>query len=89
VAELVDDLIVRPGFLAGGAWLFRGSAAGMWAGFALGKLAADSVWYGVEAAARRTARHGCDLLQSATARGERELGWELPCTADVSACSRG
>ena len=56
VAELVDDLLIRPGFLAGGAWLFRGSTAGMWTGFALGKLAADSVWYGVEASARRAVR---------------------------------
>ncbi len=65
VAEVADDLLIRPGFLAGTAWLFRGSVAGMWIGFAIGKLAADAAWYGVEATARRGTRRGYDAIQAA------------------------
>ncbi|MGI9006034.1 MAG: hypothetical protein ACR2FU_07520 [Streptosporangiaceae bacterium] len=59
-AELAD-LLIRPGFLAGTARLFRGSTASMWIGYAVGKLAADAAWYGVEASARR----GYDPIQAA------------------------
>ncbi len=56
VAELVDSFLIRPSFLAGASWLFQGSAAGMWFGFAVGKLASDAAWYSVEALARHGAR---------------------------------
>jgi hypothetical protein len=62
VAELVDGLLIRPSFLAGGAWLFQGSTTGMWVGFAIGKLAADAAWYGVEACTRNGARRGRDRV---------------------------
>jgi len=52
-AEATDFFVIRPGCLAGGAWLLRGLPGGVWLGFAAGKTAADLVWYLVEASARR------------------------------------
>jgi hypothetical protein len=52
-AELLDGFLVRPGCLAGAAWLARSLPGGIWLGFAVGKIAADVAWYGMEAAARR------------------------------------
>lgn len=52
-AELIDDLLVRPGLMTLGAW---GGAhwgtAGLWLGFIAGKALADLAWYVVEAHAR-------------------------------------
>jgi hypothetical protein len=53
-AEALDFLVIRPGCLAGGAWLLRGLPGGVWLGFAAGKAVADLAWYGVEASARRS-----------------------------------
>jgi hypothetical protein len=53
VAEALDGFLVRPGCMAGGAWLLRGLPGGMWLGFLAGKAAADVAWYGTEACARR------------------------------------
>src|SRR5215469_5600765 len=52
-AEALDGLLVRPGCLAGAAWLARPLPGGVWLGFAVGKVAADAAWYGMEALARR------------------------------------
>ncbi len=52
VAEALDDLLIRPGCLAGAAWLLRPLPGGVWLGFAVGKAAADVAWYGMEAWAR-------------------------------------
>jgi ornithine decarboxylase len=52
-AEAVDGFLVRPGCLAGAAWLARPLPGGVWLGFAIGKVAADVAWYGMEALARR------------------------------------
>jgi len=62
-AEAMDGLLIRPGCIAGAAWLLRPLPGGVWLGFAVGKIAADVAWYGMEAAARRgvtwsTARPG-------------------------------
>ena len=57
-AETLDDLLIRPGCLVAGAWLLRPLPAGIWLGFAVGKVAADVAWYGVEAAARWTVTRG-------------------------------
>jgi hypothetical protein len=51
-AEVLDDLLIRPGCLAGAAWLARPLPGGLWLGFAAGKAAADVAWYGTEALAR-------------------------------------
>jgi ornithine decarboxylase len=51
-AEVLDDLLIRPGCLAGAAWLARPLPGGVWLGFAVGKAAADVAWYGTEASAR-------------------------------------
>jgi hypothetical protein len=51
-AEALDDFLIRPGCLAGAAWLARPLPGGLWLGFALGKAAADLAWYGMEASAR-------------------------------------
>jgi ornithine decarboxylase len=53
-AEAMDSLLIRPGCIAGAALLLRPLPAGVWLGFAVGKVAADVAWYGMEA----TARHG-------------------------------
>ena len=53
-AEVLDFFVIRPGCLAGAAWLLRGLPGGVWLGFAAGKAVADLAWYGVEAAARRS-----------------------------------
>jgi ornithine decarboxylase len=53
VAETVDGFLVRPGCMAGAAWLLRPLPGGVWLGFAVGKAAADVAWYGLEASARR------------------------------------
>jgi ornithine decarboxylase len=52
LAEVLDDFLIRPGCLAGAAWLLRPLPAGVWLGFVLGKAAADVAWYGMEAVAR-------------------------------------
>jgi len=53
-AEVLDFLVIRPGCLAGAAWLLRGLPGGVWLGFAAGKAVADLAFYGVEASARRS-----------------------------------
>jgi len=53
-AEVLDFLVIRPGCLAGAAWLLRSMPGGVWLGFGAGKAVADLAWYGVEAAARRS-----------------------------------
>jgi hypothetical protein len=52
VAETLDDFLIRPGCLAGAAWLLRPLPGGVWLGFVVGKAAADVAWYGLEASAR-------------------------------------
>jgi ornithine decarboxylase len=52
-AEALDGLLVRPGCLAGAAWLARPLPGGVWLGFAVGKATADLAWYAMEASARR------------------------------------
>jgi ornithine decarboxylase len=53
VAEALDGFVIRPGCLAGAAWLARPLPGGVWLGFAVGKAVADLAWYGMEASARR------------------------------------
>lgn len=52
-AEVLDFFLIRPGCMAGAAWLARPLPGGVWLGFAVGKVVADVAWYGMEAAARR------------------------------------
>jgi hypothetical protein len=51
-AEALDDFLIRPGCLAGAAWLLRSLPGGVWLGFVVGKAVADIAWYGMEASAR-------------------------------------
>jgi hypothetical protein len=60
-AEALDAFLVRPGCMAGAAWLARPLPGGVWLGFAIGKVIADVAFYGMEA----MARHG--VARSATA----------------------
>jgi len=53
VAEAADGFLIRPGCLAGAAWLLRSLPGGVWLGFLVGKAVADVAWYGLEAYARR------------------------------------
>ncbi|HEX5296434.1 MAG TPA: hypothetical protein VFW50_05555 [Streptosporangiaceae bacterium] len=53
VAEAADGFLIRPGCMAGAAWLLRPLPAGVWLGFLAGKAVADVAWYGLEAYARR------------------------------------
>lgn len=52
VAEALDVFLLRPGSIAGAAWLLRPLPGGVWLGFMAGKAAADVAWYGMEASAR-------------------------------------
>jgi hypothetical protein len=53
VAEAADGFLIRPGCMAGAAWLLRPLPGGVWLGFLAGKAVADMAWYGLEAYARR------------------------------------
>ena len=53
VAEAADAFLIRPGCMAGAAWLLRPLPGGIWLGFLAGKAVADLAWYTVEASARR------------------------------------
>ena len=53
VAETVDGFLIRPGCIAGAAWLLRPLPGGIWLGFVAGKAAADVACNGLEASARR------------------------------------
>jgi ornithine decarboxylase len=65
-AEALDAFLVRPGCLAGAAWLARPLPGGVWLGFAAGKAAADLAWYGTEACARRGVARSRSAAQPAT-----------------------
>jgi ornithine decarboxylase len=65
-AEALDVLAIRPGCMAGAAWLLRPLPGGVWIGFALGKIAADVAWYGVEASARRGVQRPAAAASPAT-----------------------
>jgi hypothetical protein len=52
-AEVLDGFLIRPGSMAGAAWLAQPLPGGVWLGFGVGKVAADVVWYVLEAMARR------------------------------------
>jgi len=69
VAETVDGFLIRPGCMVGAAWLLRALPGGVWIGFAVGKAAADTAWYGLEAFARRGVRI---VRQGVTARPVRD-----------------
>src|ERR1700750_1263887 len=69
VAETVDGFLIRPGCMVGAAWLLRALPGGVWIGFAVGKAAADTAWYGLEAFARRGVRI---VRQRVTARPVRD-----------------
>jgi len=53
VAEALDFALIRPGCVAGAAWLLLPLPGGVWLGLALGKATADVIWYGMEASVRR------------------------------------
>src|SRR5262249_57477180 len=53
VAEALDFILIRPGCLAGAAWLLLPLPGGVWLGMVIGKAVADVAWYGAEASARR------------------------------------
>jgi ornithine decarboxylase len=65
-AEALDGFLVRPGCLAGAAWLARPLPGGVWLGFVAGKAAADLAWYGMEASARRGVARAIPRAQPAT-----------------------
>jgi hypothetical protein len=66
VAEAVDGFLIRPGCLAGAAWLLRPLPGGVWLGFAAGKVVADVAWYGMEASARRGVAWSASAAKQAT-----------------------
>ena len=53
VAEALDFVLIRPGCVAGAAWLLFPLPGGVWLGMVTGKAVADVVWYGAEASVRR------------------------------------
>jgi hypothetical protein len=67
-AEAVDGFLIRPGCLAGAAWLARPLPGGVWLGFAVGKAVADLAWYCMEAMARRGVARSLAASQPAPSR---------------------
>jgi len=65
-AEALDGFLIRPGCMAGAAWLARPLPGGVWLGFAVGKAVADVAWYGMEASARRGVARSLSVRQPAT-----------------------
>jgi hypothetical protein len=70
-AEALDGFLIRPGCMAGAAWLARPLPGGVWLGFAVGKAVADVAWYGMEAAARRGVTRSLAGRQPATSTQAR------------------
>ena len=66
VAEALDVFLLRPGAMAGAAWLLRPLPGGVWLGFMAGKAVADVAWYGMEASARWGAARSASVAQPAT-----------------------
>jgi ornithine decarboxylase len=84
-AEALDTFVVRPGCLAGAAWLARPLPGGVWLGFAVGKVAADVSWYGMEASARRGMARAIPRAQSATPYVLLDLARATECFAELAA----
>jgi len=84
-AEALDTFVVRPGCLAGAAWLARPLPGGVWLGFAVGKAAADVSWYGMEASARRSMARAIPRAQSATPYVLLDLARATECFAELAA----
>ena len=70
VAETLDGFLIRPGCLAGAAWLLRPLPGGVWLGFVAGKAVADVAWYGLEASARRGVTVSLSAFRPGRARGD-------------------
>ena len=71
VAETLDGFLIRPGCLAGAAWLLRPLPGGVWLGFVAGKAVADVAWYGLEASARRGVTVSLSAFRPGRAQGDR------------------
>ena len=88
-AEALDGFLVRPGCLAGAAWLARPLPGGVWLGFAVGKVAADLAWYGIEASARRGVAWAVPGTRLATPYLLLDLGRARDCFAELTAALPG
>src|SRR5205814_3239655 len=75
------------GRAAGAAWLLRPLPGGVWLGFALGKVAADLAWYGMEASARRGMARAAGRVPGPLRRRPGAAGRMLaPCTLTGPSC---
>jgi hypothetical protein len=88
-AEALDGFLVRPGCLAGAAWLAQPLPGGVWLGFAAGKVAADVAWYGMEASARRGVAWFTPRAQPATPYVLLDLGLAQHGFAELAAALPG
>jgi ornithine decarboxylase len=88
-AEAVDGFLVRPGCLAGAAWLARPLPGGVWLGFAAGKVAADLAWYGMEALARQGVARAVPGGRPATPYVLLDLGQAQRSFAELAAALPG
>jgi ornithine decarboxylase len=90
VAETVDGFLIRPGCLAGAAWLLRPLPGGVWLGFAVGKAAADVAWYGLEASARRGVSWSAGVAKTGAAKtGAAKTGAAKTGAAKTGASKSG
>ena len=88
-AEALDGFLIRPGCLAGAAWLARPLPGGVWLGFAVGKAVADVAWYGMEAAARRGVARSLTVAQPATPYLRLDVAQAADSFAELAAAFRG
>jgi ornithine decarboxylase len=88
-AEAVDGFLIRPGCLAGAAWLARPLPGGVWLGFAAGKATADVAWYGMEALARRGMAWAVPWPRPATPRVLLDLARARDSFAELAAALPG
>jgi ornithine decarboxylase len=88
-AEALDGFLIRPGCMAGAAWLARPLPGGVWLGFAVGKAVADVAWYGMEASARRGVARSLAVRQPATPYLRLEVARARDCFRELAAAFPG
>jgi ornithine decarboxylase len=88
-AEALDVFLIRPGCMAGAAWLLRPLPGGVWLGFLAGKAAADVAWYGMEASARWGVARAAAVTQPAPPQLQLDLAQARESFRELTAALPG